>query len=470
MTLDLTLLTWFLFLVTTLLWAASSMLAGGRALRRTLTWRVIPLSLFGFAWLAFGALFIMRFVILLYDPVYFGATNYSLTKISAADLSKSWLYLGICWVAFCTGVGLMLLWGLQAPTVILRLEDLASPRNVELMDIIAVVTTVLTVLTKELWLPRSLLTLGGHLSSLYILPLMLSWLLYFQGQDIGRRRYYYIIPGLVSYLLDPYRQTLLFLTAGICLPAMRMKKGISLVKFLVGVLTFLTVITVITYSYRDYLSGEETRYEATSFAEQWETWELQPYKSPWVRLATRFHGFDSLALTIFAVPQYIPYSHKNIFSELMVRGFIPRAIFPTKPERAQAREFSTSIWALGRRGFVERRVSSSMIAPSLPGDLFSVNGVTAIIFGSLIYGLLVGLLENWARTSGLTASCILVGFFGVGVAGGLERDFVLAASSLIHNLIIFLVAVFILQYLTVTKASNREKIKQRKKSYPIFTR
>lgn len=253
MSLELTSLTWFMFLLTTVLWGASALLAGDRTTRKTLTWRVIPLSLFGFAWLAFGLLFVIRFLLLLYDPVYFGATNFSIAKIQAAVLSKTWGYLAIYWVVFCIGVGIMLWLRPPTPRIIINLEELSSLANIHLMDAISIITTILIVIVSNKSLPKSVLTPVGQLSSLYILPLMMAWLLHFQGQEIGTRRFLYVIPGIISYLLNPYREILLLVVAGICLPAMRMKKTFSLIKVTMGLVIFLLVTTVLTYTYRDYI-------------------------------------------------------------------------------------------------------------------------------------------------------------------------------------------------------------------------
>lgn len=340
MDLDLTSSTWLLFIATTVFWASSAWLAVDRNARETLTWRVIPLSLFGFAWLGFGAFFIFRFLILLYDPIYFEATNFSLTKIAATGLTRSWTCLAIYWVAFCLGFKIMLWWQPPTPRIIINLEELSSTKNYQLMDAIAIIATILLVVTHDERFPRSLVTPIGDLASLYILPLLIAWLWHYQGQDIGLRRFLYLIPGIVSYLLNPYRVIIIFLLAGICLPALRIKKTFSLTKLMIGIVLFLMVITVMNNSYRRYVWGSTGEYNQGSLSEQWETWMVRPYLSPWWILATRFHGFDSLALTLYAVPRLIPFSERHIVHELLVGGLVPRMILDTKVEKSRSREFS----------------------------------------------------------------------------------------------------------------------------------
>jgi hypothetical protein len=457
MNLELTATTWLLFIATTFLWAASAWLAGDGTARESFGWRVIPLSLFGFAWLGFGVFFIFRFLILLYDPIYFGATNFPLTKIPAAGLSRSWYCLAIFWVAFCVGFKAMFWWRPTAPNTIIHLEDLSSTRNIPVMDAIAIISTILIIIANNQNFPKSLLTPVGHLSSLYLLPVIMAWLLHYQGQEIGTRRFFYLIPGIISYLFNPYREILFLLMAGLILPAMRMKKAFSLVKITIGVLFFLLAATIMTNTYRDYLWGSSEEYDRGSLSEQWETWKVRPYKSPWVKLGIRFHGFDSVALTLYAVPLYIPFSDRNIVYELLVSGFIPRMILDTKAEKSRSREFSTSIWAIGSRGFIEKR-APAVIAPSMPGDLYSIYGVAGIIGGALLFGLLVSYMEGWVRSTGPATSCILIGFFGVGVAGSLERDFVWATATLIQHLIVFLLSALLLERVNLTASHSRTNI------------
>ena len=109
MKLQLTTTAWFLFGATVLLWGFSVLWAGSRHERSALKWRAIPLSIFGFAWAGFGVDFILRFLVLGYDPVLFRATQYPLWLLPAGELSRTWFYLGVYWLAFCVAAAIDLL-------------------------------------------------------------------------------------------------------------------------------------------------------------------------------------------------------------------------------------------------------------------------------------------------------------------------------------------------------------------------
>jgi hypothetical protein len=145
------------------------------------------------------------------------------------------------------------------------------------------------------------------------------------------------------------------------------------------------------------------------------------------------------------VPDLFPYSERNIMIEFLTRGFLPRAIYYAKSDVQWGREFSAGIWALDEKGNIVSRFSA-MIAPSMSGDLYSVNGLFMIILGAFLWGLIIGFLERWIRTMGPVASCVLIALFGLRVAGGIERDFVNASANIIQVLLVLLLVVAILPF------------------------
>jgi hypothetical protein len=419
-----------------------------------LKWRLVFLSLFGFAWISFGFNFILRFLALAYDPILFQATIFPVDLLPDNVLSKTWFYMTIYWVVFCFGF-LSIMYILpkpkRVPKVLLRLDLLGSIDKVKLLDLLAIITTLAIIINNLpgiFSVPTGLITPLGYLGSLYVIPATIAWFLYFQSQHIRLRRFIYMFPGFLLYLLSPYREHLITLVMCIIIPAIVIKQKISGRKVIFGIIIFLIGITILTSNYRRYI-WEESGYAETSFRNSWEYWNENPGQVPWVTLMNRFHGFDSMALTVDTVPAFFPYSERNVITEFLTQAFLPRAIYYAKSDIKWGREFSTSIWSLDESGRIINR-PSAMIAPSMAGDLYSVNGVFMIVLGAFLWGGLVGFLERWIRALGPVASCVLIVLFGLRVAGGIERDFVNASVNFIHMLIILLL-LFVIPPFTVKK-------------------
>ena len=133
---------WMLFGVSTLLWLASLILAGSRRERSTLGWRVIPLSLFGFAWAGFCADFVLRFLALVYDPELFRASQYPMWRLPAGQLTRTWLCLGGFWCIFCAGVVIALRLGRgKMPRLLAKLNHLEDRVNLKALDVLAACST-----------------------------------------------------------------------------------------------------------------------------------------------------------------------------------------------------------------------------------------------------------------------------------------------------------------------------------------
>jgi hypothetical protein len=150
-------------------------------------------------------------------------------------------------------------------------------------------------------------------------------------------------------------------------------------------------------------------------------------KPSWVRLVNRFHGFDSVALTVHFVPSVFPHSRINIFSDLLWR-VIPRAVLHRKSDIHRGQKFSTTIWAMSEHGRVRRQPSN--ISLTMCADLFQINGIFLIVVGAAFYGLLVGVLETWQREAKSLAGCVLLVLFAAPVALGFEQEFDFAALPL----------------------------------------
>jgi hypothetical protein len=344
-----------------------------------------------------------------------------------------------------------------APKQFTLIEKFISLQNLILFDIIAILCSVLIIAVNIFIIPKAILTPMGRIAILYLLPLSAAWVLYFRGDPIGARRFVYFIPGIISYILNPYREVLVVNFCCILLPALQLRRITSWYKLALWMLLFLLVSTQITQIYRDYLWMNTKYYYQEKLAAQWENWQQTPANAPWVKLENRFHGFDSMALTTFFVPNFMPYSDRPLLQEMLVRAFIPRLIYSSKSALQRGREFSKTIWTFNTRGKAGKE--DAMIAPSLPGDLYSVYGLSSLIIGALCFGLLVGLLENWGRGLGTEARCLLLVGFGLQIAGALERDFTNGLANIIQQIIALYVFLIIVSVILTHTRSTSAKIK-----------
>jgi hypothetical protein len=448
--------TWLLFALTALLWAASAFLATDRASGDRLTWRSIPLSIFGFVWLAFGIQFIFRFLLLAYDPILFRTTRFPPWMLTAGVLSRAWLALAIFWGLFCLSYA----WASNrmwktSKTAGLQLERFISINNIRIYYAICIVSSIIIIVTNIETIPRAIITPLGLFTSVYLIPLTIAWILYFKGEPIGIHRFMFIIPGIIMYILNPYRQHLVMVVLALTIPAIQLKRNVSFYKVIIGIFISFIIFSIFNDIYRPMRWGPTDKIGQEDVADKWETWKEDPTTSPWVKLANRFHAFDSVAITINAIPSFFPFSKRNVFTESMVRAVIPRAIIDTKPDVSQGRIFSSTIWSLSERGLPMKR-STAMIAPSMVGDLYSANGLPFVLFGGMAFGLVVALLERFLPISGQASGCIVVAYFGVILAWALEGDFANSVATLIQHFVVFTLVVFCLNKMMSDKVLPRK--------------
>ena len=427
--------TWLLFCITTAAWLACIPLAGSRHERSTLGWRVLPLSLFGFAWIGFGADFVFRFLALAYDPVLFRATRYPLWLLPAKEFWRTWLCLGAYWCLLCVGMVVVIkIMPRRLPHVFHRLDGLATKRNVAALDLLASGAATAILVTWLVPLPGGLATPVGHFCSLWVIPAAMAWHMHLRGDGMRLRRYLYMLPGVLMFIISPYREHLLMLFLCVALPLIALRSKVGLLKTALAVAAALVASTVLTQVYRPVKWEGEKLAKSEEYA-SWRLWKEQPQSAPWTKLSMRFHGFDSAALTVWLVPKTIARVERDIPVELAVSAFLPRIFLAGKIHIQRGRLFSTSIWAYDESGS-RSPLQSAMIAPSMVGDLWAAGGAAAVAMGALAWGALIGLLECWRRALQPAAASALVAFLAFRVAGGMERDFVLSVATIIQVLIV----------------------------------
>jgi len=433
--------TWAAFGATTAVWAASLLPVCYRGAGDGPGWRRVFLSLFGFAWAAFGALFMARFLALTFDPELFRATRFPMWRLPARVLTLTWVLLGLYWVVFCAGVLAALTLG-RTPRLLAKLDLLELSADLRRLDFLAVCSGAALLGLYLIRVPRALATPMGHLGALWVIPAAMAWFLHFRGQPVGLRRYAYLVPGAVAFLASPYREHLLMVFLCVFVPMLMRRRQVKFPVAMGLVMAVLLMSSVALYVYRPVKWQGESWDEARAYAD-WNLWRERPKRAPWVRLSRRFHGFDSAALTVYLMPDIFPFLERDLLSELLVSAFVPRAVYQGKSDVHRGRVFSVTIWAYDGTGAARPR-ASAMIAPSMAGDLWEAGGWGALALGALLWGLLVGLLESWRRSLRPGAGTVLLVLMGLRVAGGMERDFVHACSTVVQVLIVFLLVLALL--------------------------
>jgi hypothetical protein len=443
--------TWLAMTAVTLLWLSSGAGAVLAARHSGRGWRALPLSVFGLAWVAFGANYVLRFVLLASDPALFRATAFPPWLIPARAFTRTWLYLGAYWAAVCAGLALMLLIVPQRlPRLLCRLNALASPSQTSRLDLLCCATVLGLFLLASGQLPGALRTPVGHFCSLWMVPAVLVWHLHFSGRRVGSRRFLYLAPGAIWFSFSPYREHLVGLFLCVALPAVLLKRRLGPVVFVSLTAAVLVGSSVVLYVYRPVRWEGQSWSAASRYADP-DLWTAEPAAAPWTRLTTRFHGLDAAALTLWLVPETFPYEERDLPVELLVSALLPRAIYAGKVHVQRGRLFSTGIWAYHEGGGVLER-APAMIAPSMVGDLWSAGGGGGVVAGALAWGCLLGLLECWRRGLAPGPGLALLAVLAFRVAGGIERDFVHAAATVIQLVIVLTITLSVMPLRSAIRA------------------
>jgi hypothetical protein len=149
----------------------------------------------------------------------------------------------------------------------------------------------------------------------------------------------------------------------------------------------------------------------------------------------RFHGFDSMLLTVALVPALEPHSGRNVLVAPFLRGFVPRFVYSGKSAADAGMNFGTRIWAFDDPTSREQSVAS--IAPSMPGDLFDAGGVLYIALGALLWGSVLGLVDGWKAHLPAFCGAAITALVATQCAMSVERDFDNSLATLMQTLLVF---------------------------------
>ena len=427
--------TWALVTVLVLAWLAAPLVA----LIRRRGWRAMPTSLLGFVWLGLGIDFVVRFALLSIDSVEFGNDTYRLADLPATTVDRALEMVLLYWGAFVLG---FTAWGeLGSPGALGAVEVLGGHGRTGRRYTVLAVATVCSVLSSGLLpLPLAVLTPLGIAGTLWVIPAALVWSEYFardRDPELARARWIVLAPALVRFLVSPFREHLLPLGL-IPLLAWRCTRGRLprryVAAMIVGVPLFVLAGNVVQ-AYRDVLWGGADVLAAVESATGTEESDLLVEPDPgWLVALRRFHGLDSLLLTVDLVPSVFPFRNQPVVTDAVVRGLVPRVLMPGKELSDRGPEFARTIWAFDS-GFE----SNAAIAPSMPGDLYHAGGPGTVVVGGLVWGLLLGLLDRWKDALAPGGRVAVLVLLATQIVPSVERDFVHCAASLLQTLVVLLV-------------------------------
>jgi len=409
-------------------------------------WEGIITSFIGFTWVTFGLHFLLRFAFLSWDSETYQRTHVPMWSIEPSTINSALAVAGLYWVFLCAGYAIGVRGrgpGLLAP--VSRLDATWDPRAGDTVAVIAGLSLFFFGAQHvEVPVPRWLLTPLGLIGALWPIPASIAWGAWHRpGEDRSRwgaRRWFYMLPGFVMVAVLPYRERMLQFLLVPLVAAISAGRRISLGRVFVFATVILLLSTAGMSSYRKILWEQMTVTEATENLDP-EMWETGAEKAPWVDIVRRFHGFDSLTLTLAYVPQVYPFEGRNFLFDILIQ-LIPRAIYPEKPLWERSAEFSIKIWGYG---LPEERLGTK-IAPSMAGDLYSSGGYLAVVMGAMFWGLVIGALEGWKDRLPPIPATMVLAFLFTAFLGAIERDVVLVVASTVQLLVVFLVVTVLITH------------------------
>jgi hypothetical protein len=427
--------TWALVTLLVLAWLAAPAIA----LIRRRGWRAMPTSLLGFVWLGFGIDFVARFALLAVDSVEFGNDTFRLADLAAATVDRSLVLVLLYWGCFVLGFAT---WGeLRTPGALAAVDVLGGHGRPGRRYTVLAVSTACSVLASGLVpLPLAVLTPLGIAGTLWVVPAALVWAEWVErGRDaeLGRVRWLVLAPAVLRFLVSPFREHLLpiglipllaWRCAGLRLPRRYVAAA------LVGLPLFVMAGNV-TEAYRDVLwGGAAVSHVVDSVAGEGETDLVVEPDPGWLVAIRRFHGLDSLLLTVDLVPAVFPFRDDAVVTDALVRGLVPRVLMPGKELSDRGPEFARTIWA-----FDSGIDSGAAIAPSMPGDLYHAGGTATVALGALVWGLVLGLLDRWKDALPAGGRAAVLVLLATQVVPSVERDFVHCLATLLQTLVVLAV-------------------------------
>jgi hypothetical protein len=427
------LLTWLIMAGMTGFWVLSVRLAPGWAREG---WPALLKSVYGIVWLDFGLDIVLRFLMLAYNAVEWGNNTPRLVAQSVSTVNTTLAYCGLFWILVAVAYWFARRRRGAGP---LRVTEVFTLEFAYAAAIpVAVLASVFFYFTQgSSRLPLALITPLALLASLYVVPAALIWWDHFRqprpAWRIGSIHLIVLMPAVARGWVSPYRENLAPILLIPLVAALFAGKRPRLRTMVPAGLACLFVLSSVVSSYRrikwDNVRPEEVAYEFTRAGPvEWAT-------GTWDEPMHRFHGFDSMLLTVALVPALEPYSGRNLLVLPLIRGFIPRFIYSGKSAADAGVNFGERIWAFDNP--VARENSGASIAPSMPGDLYEAGGVLYIALGGLIFGCMLGLVDGWKAHLPAYLGAAVTVLVATQCAMSVERDFDNSVATFIQTLLVF---------------------------------
>jgi hypothetical protein len=398
-------------------------------------WPSLLKSFYGIVWMGFGLDIILRFLELTYNAVEWSSGSLRLVALPPATISATLAWCTVYWFMVCLGFGVVVRRPGQGP---FRHTKVFTP---EFSYAIAVPSAALALLGFYLTegpsrLPLALLTPIGLLSNLYMVPAAVIWWDHFRRPGpkwrIGAIHLLVLLPGLVRAWVSPYRENLAPIFLIPLIAALFAGKRPALRKLVPAALIWLLLVTTVVASYRR-IKWENARPNEV-LSEFQQATAADWFTGSWADSVRRFHGFDSMLLTVALVPSLEPHSGRDVLFLPFVHGFVPRFLYGNKSRELAGTNFGERIWAFDDPVAREQRVGN--IAPSMPGDLFEAGGVLFVALGGMIWGIVLALADGWKKHLPPYCAAAVLPLLMTHCAMSIERDFDLTVATFIQMLLV----------------------------------
>jgi hypothetical protein len=428
-------LTWLILVGTTAGWMISVRLVPGWAREG---WPSVLKSLYGFVWLGFGLDILMRFLMLSYNAVEWGNYTPRLVAQTVDTVNTTLAYCGLFWMLVALAYAFAVRRRGAGPLGMAQMFtlDFAYAAAVP----VALLASAVFYLTEGRHLPLVLITPLSLLALLYLVPAAIIWWDHFRQPGskwrIGSIHCIVLLPALVHGWCSPYRETLAPIMLIPLIAALFAGRRPALRNVvLVGLVCFF-VLTSVVGSYRrikwfNVRPEEVAREFGQSSIVDW-------VSGTWDEPMRRFHGFDSILLTVALVPALEPHSGRNVLVEPFLRAFVPRFINSDKALFDGGKNFGAWTWNFddpAARGHV-----GPAIAATMPGDLYEAGGVLYIALGALIWGSLLGLVDGWKTHLPAFSGVAITALVATQCAMSVEKDFDHSVATFIQTLLVFVLA------------------------------
>ena len=425
--------TWLIMAGMTACWMLSVRLVPGW---KQEGWPSLLKSVYGLVWLDFGLDIELRFAMLAYNAVEWGNGTPRLVALPLDVVNHALTYCTLFWILVASSYAVAVRRRGPGP---LALTRAFTP---QLAYEAAIPVSLLASLGYYLAerpgaLPLALITPVALLSSLYMVPAVIVWWEHFRQPGpkwrIGMVHVLVLLPAVVHGISSPYRENLAPVLLIPLIAAMFAGRRPRLSKVVPSGLICLLLLSTIVSAYRRIKwEGVRPQEVARQYSEGGFSGWLSGASDEPVR---RFHGFDSLLLTVALVPTLENYSGRNVLLAPLVRGVVPRFVYSGKSGADAGMNFGARIWAFDNPQ--ARESPGASIAPSMPGDLYDAGGVLYIALGALIFGALLGLVDGWKRHLPAFDAAAITVLVATQCAMSIERDFDNSIATFIQTLLVF---------------------------------